>query len=399
SAQVLPGELLLNSFQNPSLLVHYRPDGTLVKTGAGTGILWEGAAILPDGKWVTSRRNNKPGVNIFDGVTGLEITSWDMPGFSGAPGDVGVFSDGTIAVVQLSGMVWRFDTAGNVIASWSVSERPFGILVDDQDEVWTCDVKSGLLWHTDDQGQKINAFSTGTSAGDVTMAADGTLFVTRRNNGEVAHYAPDGTFLGAFMATGNLGTSGIAMGEDQTLWVTGEAETLLRNFDQAGKLLGSFHVGIAIQPLFLTIAVSSPGDIGTNYCGPANLNSTGQSALLSAFGSTRAFKNLVTLTARQLPQDVFGYFLNSDVQGFQPFPPGSQGNLCLGGDIGRHAKQVANTGAVGELVIDLDLEALPRPNGTHSVLAGETWNFQCWFRDKNPGPTSNFTDGIEIVFR
>ncbi len=70
----------------------------------------------------------------------------------------------------------------------------------------------------------------------------------------------------------------------------------------------------------------------------------------------------------------------------------------MGGGIGRHAKQVANSGADGELVIDVDLTALPRPNGTHSVVAGETWNFQCWFRDNVGGPTSNFTDGIEIVF-
>ncbi len=121
--------------------------------------------------------------------------------------------------------------------------------------------------------------------------------------------------------------------------------------------------------------------------------------MISAFGRTLASKNFVTLTAGQLPPNVFGYFLNSDVQGFTPVPPGSQGNLCLGGGIGRHAKQVANTGAAGELVLDLDLTALPRPNGTHSVVAGETWNFQCWFRDKNPGPTSNFTDGLAVTFQ
>ncbi|MEE8469235.1 MAG: hypothetical protein V3T22_12315, partial [Planctomycetota bacterium] len=138
--------------------------------------------------------------------------------------------------------------------------------------------------------------------------------------------------------------------------------------------------------------------LGQNYCGPANFNSTGQSAVISAFGRTQATKNFVTLTARQLPLNVFGYFLNSDVQDFKPFTSGSQGNLCLGGGIGRHAKQVANTGGAGELIIDMDLTGLPRPGGTHSVVAGETWNFQCWFRDANPGPTSNFSDGVSILF-
>ncbi len=399
-AQMLPGDLLLNSFTNPDVLVHYRADGTIVQTsGPGTGVGWEGAGILPDGNWVTTR-NNPTGVNIFDGITGAEIVTWDAP-FTSMAGDVGVFSDGTIAVVdQKGGKVWRFDVAGNVIANWNVSGHPLGILVDDQDHVWTCDIGSGVLWQTDDQGNKINEFPTGGNAGDVTMAQDGTLFVTGYFAGKVAHYAQDGTFLGVFVAIGGNYFAGIAMGADQSLWVTGYQETKLFNFDQAGTLLGSFDLGSATGPMFLTIPVTGGEDIGTNYCGPANFNSTGQSAVISAFGSKKASFNLLTLTASQLPLNVFGYFLNSDMQGFTPFPPGSSGNLCLGGGIGRHAKQIANSSAAGELVIDVDLTALPRPGGTHSVMAGETWHFQCWFRDKTGGvPTSNFTDGIEIVFQ
>lgn len=140
------------------------------------------------------------------------------------------------------------------------------------------------------------------------------------------------------------------------------------------------------------------GVIGTNYCGPANLNSTGMSAVIGAVGNDNAALNLLILKAYQLPPGRLGLFLNSDVQAFKPFPPGAQGNLCLGGVIGRHLKQIGNTGSSGRLVAQVDLTALPGPNGTHSVVAGETWNFQCWFRDQNPGPTSNFTDAISITF-
>jgi len=150
----------------------------------------------------------------------------------------------------------------------------------------------------------------------------------------------------------------------------------------------------------LYVAVEPGGPIGTIYCSPANFNSTGQSAVISGFGYTTVADNFVTLTAGQLPLNVFGYFLNSDTQSFVPFPGGSKGNLCLGGGIGRHAKDIADTGTAGELVLDLDLTDLPRPGGSHSVLAGETWNFQCWFRDKVAGvPTSNFTDGLSITFQ
>ena len=47
--------------------------------------------------------------------------------------------------------------------------------------------------------------------------------------------------------------------------------------------------------------------------------------------------NALILKADQLPPDELGYALNSDAQGFVPFPPGSQGNLCLSGQIGRFA--------------------------------------------------------------
>ncbi|MCH8236321.1 MAG: VCBS repeat-containing protein, partial [Chloroflexi bacterium] len=137
--------------------------------------------------------------------------------------------------------------------------------------------------------------------------------------------------------------------------------------------------------------------LGTSYCGPANLNSTGQSAVISACGSDLADGGYFMLHATDLPPSKFGYFLASETQAFVPFAGGSQGNLCLGGQIGRFAKQIQSSGASGELTIQVDLTQLPTPSGPHVVLAGETWNFQAWFRDV--GNNSNFTDGISILFQ
>jgi len=138
--------------------------------------------------------------------------------------------------------------------------------------------------------------------------------------------------------------------------------------------------------------------IGDNYCGPANLNSTGQSAQLSAYGSEVAAVNNVRLDAVQMPPNQFGLFVNSMTQGFS-YPPGSQGILCLSGGIGRHTSHLLSTGASGTFSLKLDLTDIPTPGGSVSVLAGETWNWQAWFRDKNPGNTSNFTDGLAIAFQ
>jgi len=46
----------------------------------------------------------------------------------------------------------------------------------------------------------------------------------------------------------------------------------------------------------------------------------------------------------------------------------------------------------------VDLTAMPQPNGTVVVQAGQTWNYQCWHRDANPTTTSNFTYGYSVLF-
>ena len=140
--------------------------------------------------------------------------------------------------------------------------------------------------------------------------------------------------------------------------------------------------------------------LGTNYCGPANLNSTGKSAAIIACGSDMVADNYLMLRATELPTNQFGYFLNSQTKGFVPFVGGSQGNLCLAGSIGRYNRpgEILSSGAGGIFSLVLDLTDTPQPTGSVSILAGETWNFQAWFRDMNPGPTSNFTDGVSITF-
>ncbi|MEM6674468.1 MAG: hypothetical protein AAF726_16600 [Planctomycetota bacterium] len=141
--------------------------------------------------------------------------------------------------------------------------------------------------------------------------------------------------------------------------------------------------------------------LGTNYC-MANANSTGVAAVMSADGSSAAADNDVTLMAENLPAFAFSFFLTSQMQDFVMNPGGSSGNLCLGGNIGRYVGpgQVQNSGMAGTVSLVLDLTNTPTPTGPTSIVAGETWNFQCWFRDTDGAgaTTSNFSDGLEIMF-
>ena len=138
--------------------------------------------------------------------------------------------------------------------------------------------------------------------------------------------------------------------------------------------------------------------VGTRFCDPSVPNSTGAPGMISASGSDVVADNDVTLTALNLPPNKAGYFLASMTQGFIQNPGGSQGNLCLQG-AGRYAPQIMSSGPEGIISLQIDLDSVPQPGGAVAVVPGETWSFTLWHRDKNPGQTSNFTDGVAIPFQ
>ncbi|MEM8712093.1 MAG: M43 family zinc metalloprotease [Planctomycetota bacterium] len=137
--------------------------------------------------------------------------------------------------------------------------------------------------------------------------------------------------------------------------------------------------------------------LGENYC-VTTPNSSGGSAVLTGFGTKLLANNDFVLLSSGMPSNAFGFFVVSQTQAQVANPGGSQGTLCVGGSIGRFLSQVGNTGIFGELILNVDVGDIPQPNGTTVIQPGETWNFQCWFRDANPTLTSNFSDGYTITF-
>ncbi len=153
----------------------------------------------------------------------------------------------------------------------------------------------------------------------------------------------------------------------------------------------------ADHPEWIDCLYNNNCGLGSNYCSPAVDNSTGLPASIFADGSATVSDADFRLVAVQMPTNQFGYFLTSQTQDFIFAPGGAQGNLCLGGNIGRFNNQVQSTGIFGTFGITVDLTQMPisPPAG---VQPGETWNFTTWYRDKNPTNTSNFTDGYSVTF-
>ncbi|MCP3914646.1 MAG: hypothetical protein GY711_03700 [bacterium] len=161
------------------------------------------------------------------------------------------------------------------------------------------------------------------------------------------------------------------------------------------------------QILDCTASTAPPVDdsIGCNYC-IAEVNSTGSAGVMSANGSVLLADNDVTLTASNLPPNENGYFLAGPGQGMIS-PGASLGNFCLAGGnpehLGRYDGDVFDSGAAGMGSLTIDVDAVPIAGGidpqgpfVRTLLPGETWNFQCWFRDGEP---NNFTDAIAILFQ
>ena len=160
-------------------------------------------------------------------------------------------------------------------------------------------------------------------------------------------------------------------------------------------------VNIRIDPVASLGSLISviPGSVGTNYC-MANSNSSGGTAQMGGFGSANVDANQLTIDCTSMPALVFGFFIVSRADGFVPNPAGSAGNLCLTGSIGRYvgSGQIKNSGLAGTISLPLDLGAVPQPLGPAAAMPGETWHFQCWFRDSSAGvATSNFSDGLRVV--
>jgi hypothetical protein len=287
-AQIQVDDILVSFIGSPGLAVH-RPDGTLVvQAGALTGTNYQGVAQTPEGLLVTTRGWPADGLDFID-MTGTEVRTFDTPQTTTIPGDVSVFSDGTLAVVDQSGDVDLWDPAGNYQGSITAPGmvHPVGIWIDASDDLWVVDMLSGvggIIWHFDRAGVLLGSFSTSFGPGDMLRAPDGTLWVTDRLTGLVYHLDAAGAVLGSFQAVSVIGTSnffyGLALASDGTLWATALNESLIYHYDAAGTLLGSFPISGTL-PVFLMTAQSASG-----------LSGSPESISLSAGGSQVLFIDL-----------------------------------------------------------------------------------------------------------
>ncbi len=135
------------------------------------------------------------------------------------------------------------------------------------------------------------------------------------------------------------------------------------------------------------------------YCTSAP-NSTGQVGTITPLGTPDQSALLLGLRAEGLPPGQWCHFLLSQATTSLPGFGGSQGTLCVGAPIVRLNRpaygEIGQTSAAGTFEVSIDPFDLPQ--GV-TIGQGSTWHFQLWYRDLNPGTTSNTTEGVRVMFR
>ena len=165
----------------------------------------------------------------------------------------------------------------------------------------------------------------------------------------------------------------------------GIAVDVLGDVNGDGKLdyIGGGYRNSASSSASGAVYVMSLEGLYSSYC-TATPNSSGSPAAIHGQGYATVSNNDLVLSVTQLPLHSSGLFLASALQGSSPL---GNGMLCLSGSIFR-LQPALNSGSTGAV-----------SRSVPAQLAGQTWNYQYWFRDIPAGGAgTNLSDGLQVTF-
>ena len=387
-------------------------------------------------------------INLGSGIFGpaVSLLSTPAPSSAFAMGDLD--GDGLIDLVTSgfhSDRRVHFGLGGGLFGPSAALSLPIGEVHDlhvmDLDGDAFLDLIVGFVWDSDDWLIEFDATRSATAtnlvldesdffaSGDMDGDGDQDLVRSSYFTGELGWYENQGGVLGAFIASpgiipsfsppvlgdidgdGDLDIVAAGDGLDQLVWVENLNGVALGNHVDLGSPGGASSLAlldfngdgtldVLVNDVDLdTIELHLNQPIISSVQCTALPNSASSGAALIARGSEAAVVNWVRLELDAAPPLQFTLLINSQTPG-NTMPAGSMGVMCLGGTYGRYLGpgEVGRTDPNGRRTFTLDLPNTPTMTTPTAILSGETWYFQAWFRDRNPGPTSNFSNAIAVSF-
>ncbi len=142
----------------------------------------------------------------------------------------------------------------------------------------------------------------------------------------------------------------------------------------------------AVQSSCLPVLCAAP----ITYCGTSPNSYDPFGAYIGSYGSNRIAQNDLLLVTTGVPPNSFGLYFYGQNPAFTAF---GNGTRCIGNPVFRLPIVQANV--FGESDFAVDYGALPGAG----ISAGETWNFQYWYRNPAGGGAGfNLSDGLRIQF-
>ncbi|MEZ6004183.1 MAG: hypothetical protein R3F33_08340 [Planctomycetota bacterium] len=258
---------------------------------------------------------------------------------------------------------------------------------------------------------------------DIACDVNGNLYGL--NISDDALYSIDsttgaGTFIGAHGLAANFAQGMDFDWSTNTLYApiyTGGGTGQFCSLDvTTGAILTSEDTVSLNAEMEIAIQQPAPGSVGTPFCDPADNNSTGGPVTMT--GSTTAAGSGLHLEATGGPVNEFGYFLiGTAPETVNPIAI-SDGHLCLsvtgGNSFGRYnvtggaLNSIGGFNASGTLAnfvgtsttgTGFDVPSTVPLAGSPTIMAGDTWHFQLWYRDTPAGAGhSNLSNGLSYTF-
>ncbi len=263
----LPGEILVNDVDGANIQ-RYGADGTLLQTYTGTGAEWIGAALTPDGNLVTSYRMPSANVDIFS-PSGSLLTTFSAG--AGQTNDISIFSNGTLAVNFLrSNTVQFFSQSGTLLKSVTLpgADNPSYSVIGADDVLyvnsydWLSPSIPPTVYKVSSSGVVLGSFTLTSPAGDMAISPiDGTLWIGDWGNGNLYHYATDGTQIGTAISTGlNGGLDGLAFAPDGlSLYATLPDDHSIHQLSLTGESLGEIPIpGVGTPGALVVVPTPEP---------------------------------------------------------------------------------------------------------------------------------------------
>ncbi|MCP5021382.1 MAG: hypothetical protein GY930_06360 [bacterium] len=157
------------------------------------------------------------------------------------------------------------------------------------------------------------------------------------------------------------------------------------------------------------------GGVGVSFCDPNNANSTGAPAVLEGSMGSGVGSDLHLEVTDGVPGQLCYILAGNEATAGIPV---SNGQFCLVGTstaqffrynvAGTDMNSIGGFDATGTMInavgtsttgFGFDVPSTIPAAPPITIMAGETWHFQAWFRDTPAGVgTSNFTNGLSVTF-